>query len=82
MPSPQFLDLYQSIENAAHKRSENSKPLPCPNFPKLPQKKSKARVSVVTNVAANTLENNNKSESTVAIRSGRQGVQEARSKTT
>lgn len=35
------MDLYQSIENAALKRSEKAKPLPSPNFPKLPQKRIK-----------------------------------------
>ena len=39
-----FISLYQSIEDAAAKRSEKTKPLPCPSFPKLPQKKSKAKL--------------------------------------
>ena len=38
---PPFVDLYQSIENAALKRSEKAKPLPSQNFPKLPQKRIK-----------------------------------------
>ena len=38
-----FISLYQSIESAAVKRSENTKPLPSPNFPKLPQKKNKQK---------------------------------------
>ena len=36
---PPFLDLCHSIEEAASKRSEKTKPLPCPNFPKLPPKR-------------------------------------------
>ena len=36
---PPFLDLCQSIEKAANKRSEKTKPLPCPVFPKLPPKR-------------------------------------------
>ena len=36
---PPFLDLCQSIEERASKRSEKIKPLPCPNFPKLPPKR-------------------------------------------
>ena len=36
---PPFLDLCQSIEKAANKRSEKSKPLPCPVFPKLPPRR-------------------------------------------
>ena len=39
-----FISLYQSIEDAAAKRSEKTKPLPCPSFPKLPQKKTKAKL--------------------------------------
>ena len=37
--SPPFLDLCQSIEEAANKRSEKTKPLPCPKYPKLPPKR-------------------------------------------
>ena len=39
-----FISLYQSIEDAAAKRSEKTKPLPCPSFPKLPLKKTKAKL--------------------------------------
>ena len=40
-----FLDVYQNIENAAVKQTEKMKPLPTPNFPKLPGKRTKPKSS-------------------------------------
>ena len=40
-----YLDVYQNIENAAVKQTEKMKPLPTPNFPKLPGKRTKQKSS-------------------------------------
>ena len=62
---PPFVDLYQSIEEAALRRSEKTKPLPCPNFPKLPQKRTRHKsggnsaAAVATPAAKTTLSLNN-----------------------
>ena len=40
-----FLDVYQNIESAAVKQTEKMKPLPTPNFPKLPGKRTKPKSS-------------------------------------
>ena len=40
-----YLDVYQNIENAAVKQIEKMKPLPRPNFPKLPEKRPKQKSS-------------------------------------
>ena len=40
-----YLDVYQNIENAAVKQIEKMKPLPRPNFPKLPGKRPKQKSS-------------------------------------
>ena len=40
-----YLDVYQNIENAAVKQTEKMKPLPTPNFPKLPGKRPKQKSS-------------------------------------
>ena len=40
-----YLDVYQNIENAAVKQTEKMKPLPRPNFPKLPEKRPKQKSS-------------------------------------
>ena len=40
-----FLDVYQNIEKAAVKQTEKMKPLPTPNFPKLPGKRTKPKSS-------------------------------------
>ena len=55
---PPFVDLYQSIEEAALRRSEKTKPLPC----KLPQKRTRHKSggnSVATPAAKTTLSLNN-----------------------
>ena len=40
-----YLDVYQNIESAAVKQIEKLKPLPTPNFPKLPGKRPKQKSS-------------------------------------
>ena len=40
-----YLDVYQNIEAAAVKQIEKLKPLPTPNFPKLPGKRPKQKSS-------------------------------------
>ena len=68
---PPFVNLCQSIEEAANKRSEKTKPLPCPNFPKLPAKRTrhKSSNSAIIQDNRNSISLKNQGESILLIRS-------------
>ena len=49
--SAPFENLYHDLASMAAKNNERCQPLQCPNFPKLPKKKSKQRASIVKKVS-------------------------------